>query len=99
VKVNGPISLNGQTQHRVQVRFRFLRDADGTLTLSRPRSPADSAALPPTVLFRGHSGWPFALLYGGNYCPGVMTRVTAHIMVMILPQVHLRKPCYDFYFL
>jgi hypothetical protein len=23
----------------------------------------------------------------------------AHDLVMILPQVHLRKPCYDFYFL
>lgn len=30
---------------------------------------------------------------------GAETIVTLHSPVMILPQVHLRKPCYDFYFL
>ena len=35
--------------------------------------------------------------------PGVKSNpfwgLTLHGLLMILPQVHLRKPCYDFYFL
>ena len=30
---------------------------------------------------------------------GVFIRKTLLDVLMILPQVHLRKPCYDFYFL
>ena len=31
--------------------------------------------------------------------PKAFGRATLYITLMILPQVHLRKPCYDFYFL
>ena len=34
------------------------------------------------------------------YCSSLGSRVVDKgICLMILPQVHLRKPCYDFYFL
>ena len=29
----------------------------------------------------------------------ISTRAEISLALMILPQVHLRKPCYDFYFL
>ena len=34
-----------------------------------------------------------------NLGPSEMMYVNTINSVMILPQVHLRKPCYDFYFL
>ena len=34
-----------------------------------------------------------------KHAPPMLKRVRERIPVMILPQVHLRKPCYDFSFL
>jgi hypothetical protein len=35
----------------------------------------------------------------GLSVPGAGRALTVRDTLMILPQVHLRKPCYDFYFL
>ena len=48
----------------------------------------------------------YNLLWAAFYCPLSLHFVSALVSstwrprpLMILPQVHLRKPCYDFYFL
>ena len=61
---------------------------------SRPRR-AQSNPFPPPAL-RGPSEWRAA---GGNDARTALPLAERATSVMILPQVHLRKPCYDFYFL
>lgn len=36
---------------------------------------------------------------GWKVCPVAVSQAPRLLHLMILPQVHLRKPCYDFYFL
>lgn len=64
-----------------------------------PRAPARSwsQGLPSDARSRVIAGHPRERVQQGNIgCPRLDEE---SVLVMILPQVHLRKPCYDFYFL
>ena len=74
----------------------------------RRRSVAGARSLSSRDVLAGRRGRP--LFYGGHLRAFVKThewdssfvelrRGALRTSVMILPQVHLRKPCYDFYFL
>jgi len=62
-------------------------------------------AMPPSIndhrvrrTFRRFSMFPFRTV--ADYCSSLAGRQSRTFeMVIIFPQVHLRKPCYDFYFL
>lgn len=56
---------------------------------------AQSDPLPPPATARGAGVLPTATVHGWHS----LSRGESVDSVMILPQVHLRKPCYDFYFL
>ncbi len=82
--------------------------ADGRLRLV-DRSGGDGPDVPVSTRRRaggaGHGrGWLTCRRNGGRsslwmWDVGVARRRPPDPLVMILPQVHLRKPCYDFYFL
>jgi hypothetical protein len=75
-----------------------------------PRERGAGAALVPVDRYHDYSGAAYAcrrrgfLLREGEAAADAPTRHVHRsscdtLSVMILPQVHLRKPCYDFYFL
>jgi hypothetical protein len=67
-------------------RYRDLQRSDRR-SIGRPGAPAAHARSAPAT------GSPSRAVHAPQ------NRSSSALAVMILPQVHLRKPCYDFYFL
>ena len=72
------------------VRFSLARIAPGFVVVPR----GDDGADPPRRAGRGARATPTGVLH--HVFAG---RSAGQVSTMILPQVHLRKPCYDFSFL
>ncbi len=78
-----PFGLQGFILLRVGVRFNGVK---------RNKNKKKKQEIPPGCSerkrFSWHRAWVTSILF-----------VILLFLLMILPQVHLRKPCYDFYFL
>ena len=69
------------------------------LTLTRKRAKEHkNLAWALFTLVRKEHAFTRALAWQFFFC-NTLSQETTSKPVMILPQVHLRKPCYDFYFL
>jgi hypothetical protein len=68
-------------------------------TVENPEVPLDT--LHESYRDENSTKWNMAPDYeaGGFLLQVTETHAMQHFVLMILPQVHLRKPCYDFYFL
>ena len=74
---------SGGGEHRGDVALACLGDGDDDVEVEQLKPSRAS-----------HSGPKTKMKYQKK-----STSLFSEISVMILPQVHLRKPCYDFYFL
>ena len=86
---------------RSSLRLRWFLGATragiGLLCCEEPKAKrAMGAPRMTTACFQPDEDWPHALVHMLNKFTG---RAVGQVSTMILPQVHLRKPCYDFSFL
>ena len=84
-RLSRPESLQKRRQRRGPDRSAGSRFAIGGMFPCLPKFPKVDGLVPPSGRF-----WTRIVRDGITGALGT---------VMILPQVHLRKPCYDFYFL
>ena len=100
---DGPLACAGVSLNRLRrtwgalVRERSSRERPAPMALPKLTFPVLCLSVGPAP--RPWRPWGWAWHENEASCPPVRGARPPSFSLMILPQVHLRKPCYDFYFL